>query len=306
MIKRHITALLQLLRPSFLGLDDGGASDAASQQRADEQTRQRNIDQAIARINETFDGKKQGVGAVNPGTLKVGSTYYDANGNPVTYNGPPTPTPRYVRTLDPGKEMNYALAGRDSQGSYYVDKTQPYQAVSAPQMFSDVSTTGGFGTDYYNGIAKAYMDYYLPQLNEQAANARRAIALNSTPGSSSANRRMSQFETDYQRQLTGLGEQAQGASNQARQNVESSRASLIQAAEGGSGLDSIGERAASEAALLSRPAVYSPLGDLFSRYTISAGNGVLAANAGYQPVAPLLFGGAGGSRGSGSVQTVNT
>jgi len=140
---------------------------------------------------------------------------------------------------------------------------------------------GGFNDDYYAGIGKSYLDYYNPQLDRQYNRAREALtyqlADSGNLDSSAAARKFGDLTSDYGVQKQTIANQAEGEKQGLRGQVEDNRGDLIRQLETGAGVDTTAASAMARANSLSKPAAYSPLGDLFSQYT-----GALRTNAAMQ------------------------
>jgi hypothetical protein len=292
MLTTSIKALLEFLRPRFIG--DDGNTDSGAQMQAQEQARQQAVRDAQRRIDAQFDGGVYVGGLVDPSQYKAGTTYYDKNGNPVVLQAP-APEHVYVSPADqrggPG-------------GGTWEDRVGPITYNG--ELYSTKGDGGkGFDSDYYNGIAKAYEDYYLPLVTEQYKEAQRKLAVGSNSTHSSAYLRdVGNLERDYGREQVGVKDRAQQAVADQRDKVESNRADLYRLADTGVGIDRIGNQAAQRAASLTAPPAYSPIGDLFGSITADYANREIARRAGYDVGdTPLLF---DNSKRKGSVVTVNS
>jgi 23S rRNA pseudoU1915 N3-methylase RlmH len=155
-------------------------------------------------------------------------------------------------------------------------------------------TFSSFNDDYYDGIAKSYAEHYTPQLDQQYADARKAIMYNPAGGSTNSSafaQQLAKLEADRQKQLVEIGNRGMSEAQGNRANVASNRQNLIQQLNAGSSVESVAGLAAENARNLTAPPVYSPLGDLFARYTANAANAVNAGVLEKQQIDPLLFGG---------------
>ena len=277
--------LLEVLFLRFMGGGSGSDSGAqAAEQRRQEDERQRRINQGTQQVNQIFSSGRYGVNPLLPEEIKWGNTYYDASGAPVAL------------PAGPG-------VGTDGSAPYSPATARMWGNPRDLNLFGGVSkSTSGFDPAYYDSIAKAYEDYYTPQLNEKAQRARRSIAL--APGASSSSsgaRRAGEFETDYQRELVGLGERGRAAATKRQGEVEDTRSTLLNQVQAGAGIDTIGNQATARAQMLSEPPLYQPLGDLFSRYVTDVANARNAWQVGYKPIDnSLLF----NRSGNASVNTV--
>jgi hypothetical protein len=189
-------------------------------------------------------------------------------------------------------------AAREAQEARDLEAKRQADIRTGTQRVND--TFSQYNDDFYDSIAKAYEEYYSPQLGEQFNQAKRSLVLSSpSTGSSSFARRVGELTRDMQRQQVSLRERGQGAANQQRQSIENSRLSLIDSVNRGLGVDEAGNMASDRARLLSAPPTYDALPDLFGRFVSGAGNVARAQQAGYTPDMPLLF-----STRSSNVRTV--
>jgi hypothetical protein len=165
-----------------------------------------------------------------------------------------------------------------------------------------------FTPGYYSGISDAYRANYQPQVDQQAREARRATTFRfgDNPNSSAANRVAGQLEGEYANKSADVASGSVDAANTAKQQVEQQRGGLLNLVNAGSGLDSVASQSAAFSQAYNPPTQYSPLGDLFSRYTNTLGNAAQASGQGYQvpalyqrPVDFLRGGSAGSSRNVG-------
>jgi len=240
---------------------DGGAG----QMRADETKRQQDIEAATRSVNEIFDGRPASKRGVNPVTTPVsGQSYYDASGNPVSYNfTPPMPG-------DPNWGVARGDVATQPQGDYY----------SATE---DVPATSGFNDDYFKSIADSYQAYQAPLFEEQVTKARRALPMRfSSTDNSDYQRALGELETDISRQSTDLSQKGLDFANERRAEVERNRSDLISMANSGTNATALATMAANRSAALSKPPTFSPIADLFSKYTAMGANYAVAnaANSG--------------------------
>ena len=141
-----------------------------------------------------------------------------------------------------------------------------------------------FGPNYYTGLGDAFKGYYKPQINDQFTKARRAVTLRyaDNADSSAANRTAADLQAERIRKDQDVDTGALDAVNQAKQDVENKRGNLISLAEAGQSLENTAAQARAAAASdIGRP-TFSPLGDLFGRYTNALTTTAQAQNQGYQ------------------------
>ena len=159
------------------------------------------------------------------------------------------------------------------------------------------SQFGRFDDNYLKGVSSSYLDYYLPQFNEQSKEARRQVVFNTpSAGTSAFARRAGQLETDIGRQEANIRSQAQAQAQSQKAKLANQEETLISQAEGAGGIADASARAASAADIASTPEAFSPLGQLFAAYTGNVANAAQAERLGYQPtgIVPNIFSRPGG------------
>lgn len=171
-------------------------------------------------------------------------------------------------------------------------------------MSSIDSTFSGFNDDFYNGRRQAYLDYAMPEVQRQAASARRALvyalANNGNLNSSGALRKDQDLTADTDRASLDVGNAALDAANQTRSNVENIRSGIVSQLNATGDDQAAGQAALRQAQAINMPQGFSPLGQLFSDFLggvsqigSNAGNGY----SGFLGGKPLF----GSSRGSARV-----
>lgn len=116
-------------------------------------------------------------------------------------------------------------------------------------------------------------------------------------------RTLGNLERDYQRQLVDVNQKAIDAANQQRSTIEANRGDLLGQVSAGAGIDTAASSAAARAKALLQPPSFSPIADVFQKYTSNAANAVLLnQGSGYQQQAPVLFGVGGGMGSSRNVK----
>lgn len=132
-----------------------------------------------------------------------------------------------------------------------------------------------FTDDFYNRRQQAYLDYATPQLQDQFDKARQALtyALDraGTADSSIRASREAELQKLYDTNTRSLADTALNYGNEARNNVESARSSLISQLNASADQNGAINSATARAAALSAPQGYSPLGQMFSAFTSALG-----------------------------------
>lgn len=168
------------------------------------------------------------------------------------------------------------------------------------------ATFSRYDDPYFAGIEKSVKDYYRPQVAEQFGGAKRALTYKfaDNAGSSAANRNFGDlFKTKLQADQQ-VGIDALSAGQTARRDVEGARSNQINLLEAGSSLENVANQSAALAdQKLGRPQ-FSPIGDLFQKFTGNLYNNEQARSQGYSGSRPYNATAdflRGGSRGSSRV-----
>lgn len=137
-------------------------------------------------------------------------------------------------------------------------------------------TFGRFNDPFFAQREQAYMDFAMPQLGDQYADARRSLAFALSRGgltrSSVAASRLADLEKGYGTRKQEIADAARGYGQQARADVEQARGNLISQAQGTADAALAGNLAMNEANRLASGPSFSPLGALFAN--VGAGIGV--------------------------------
>lgn len=178
--------------------------------------------------------------------------------------------------------------------------------TSGTQRVNDVFSK--FDDNFYNGVTKASNDYYLPQIDNQYKNAHRdlVLALGSSGilnGSAGA-RQLGQLDQEYQTQRGNYANQGVAAAQSERGTVEKDRADILSQLSASADPSAAAATASAQAASLTAPPVFSPIGQLFSSFATQGANNIAAARLGYPNFASGLFR-PGTSSGGGSFKNVS-
>jgi hypothetical protein len=215
---------------------DGGSSRRlAEQSRADEVARQNRIRQGMAQIAAVFDGTPMPDFSVRSPVSQRGEDFADV------FSG------LFGRQIGQGGEAG---------------------AAPAPQP---TATGGGFNEAFFQKRAKDYVDYATPQLERQAADARKQLIFSLSRGgnlsSSAGFDKNADLDRDVNEQRIGVANEGLNQANQARTQVENLRSNVV------SELNATGDDSAAAAAAirnasnLNAPVGFSPLGNLFQSFT---------------------------------------
>lgn len=160
------------------------------------------------------------------------------------------------------------------------------------QIFGDQ-----FTPEYFQQQGQNYINYATPQLTEQHQDAQKqltyALARSGNMDSSARAELEGKLGQLYGINRQKVADDALSYGNKARSGVEDARTNLITMLNATGDAEGAANDAIRRATVLSQPATYSPLGQLFSDFTASLGQQAAQARA-YE-----LSGGAVGARGSG-------
>lgn len=131
----------------------------------------------------------------------------------------------------------------------------------------------GFDDNYFSSIADEFMKFQTPLFEEQLTKARRDLPLRfASTDNSDYQRTLAELERDSLREQANLRDQATTFANQQRQSVEQNRADLLGQATSAGDVAASASQAAARAAALAKPPAFSPIADLFQKYTANAAN----------------------------------
>lgn len=258
-----------------MGLCGGAPDDGSGQMRQQEAERQARIREGTNAISRIFGGK-----------VKEDYT-----------------------TQEPFQQQNF-LFGQGEHGTPLPSGTKTAYRPVTQTRTTDVP--GQFGPEYFSGLEKNYLDYYMPQFNRQAMDADRSTRLNlahsgNLTGSVGATK-LGRLAEDTASQRRGIIDQSIKYGSDQRKQLEDTRGNLVGQLESGAGVENVAGQAAAQANYMTRPPAFSPLGDLFKNYTAAIANaGIATGNPNFpgaqQYQRNLLFNipSAGGSGGSSSM-----
>lgn len=139
-------------------------------------------------------------------------------------------------------------------------------------------TFGQFDDGYFTKQRQNYLDFALPQLDDQYGKAQKeltfALARGGNLDGSARSSQFGELQKAYDTNRTTIADQGQTFANQARTQVEDARSNLIATLNATGDASGAANGAISRAAALAQPAGYSPIGDAFSSIT-----GALSAQA---------------------------
>lgn len=127
---------------------------------------------------------------------------------------------------------------------------------------------GSFDDDFYNQRSNSYLEYANPQLEQQFADAQKALEFalsrNGRLDSSVAAEQRAKLLEDFNKQKTAIADRGMQYANQARSSVEGSRADLISLNSNLANPQQIAQEANNRLAGLQAAPAYDPLAPLFT------------------------------------------
>lgn len=259
-----------------MGKKSGGNEAALA--RKDEQERQARIRAGTERINTIFDGGPRGTGQIGADTAyDPNATYYRADGSVWT----PTAGGESGNPLgNPLGNIGGLLGGG---GGGNVDPAEAFRNAAKEGLFTGFETKSGFDDNFFKGQSDRYMDYAMPQVDEQRGKANKELTFalsraGQLEGSARADL-SGELQKRYELQSQKVKDDALAFGTQSRNNVEGARSDLIGMLNATGDAEGAAKSAISRAAALSQPAAYSPLTNMFADFTGALGTQAAAERA---------------------------
>lgn len=282
------------------GSKTGG--DQSDYYREQEQERQDAVRQGTEAIDAIFDGSTYGADAVSTGAAyDPNLTYYNADGSVWT----PTFADALAAVTQESTGWEGAIRGGEEWQTY--NSASKWDALRNPQttgtaqtdaasgvpsnwgdavgdgLYTGTETSGGFDDAFYDDIRQSYIDYAMPQLEDQKADAAReltfALARSGQLEGSTRASQESELTKLYDLEAQNITDQALNYETESRAAVEDARADLVTLLQSTGDAAGAAQSATARAETLSQPTAYSPLTDLFASYTDALGKGVAADRA---------------------------
>jgi hypothetical protein len=140
-----------------------------------------------------------------------------------------------------------------------------------------------FNDDFFQGRAKSYEDYALPQVQDQFGDAKKQLvyALTRRGALDSTSRASQEADLEKRRaiQETSVKDQALNYANTAKANVEGARSDLVNTLNATGDVDAAVNSATTRAQVLSAVPAYSPVSQLFGDFTAGLGKQAAAERA---------------------------
>lgn len=150
-----------------------------------------------------------------------------------------------------------------------------------------------FDPSYFDRLQGDYTGYYMPQLDQQYGDAKKALIFNLARGgnldASAGAQQIGNLTRKYKENQAVIGNQAVTTANQQRAQVEQNKSDLYAQLSASADPAAAASTSAARAAALTAPVGYSPLGDLFANFINAGATGVAAERAGYPGFKTGLF-----------------
>ncbi len=182
--------------------------------------------------------------------------------------------------------MCFGGGGGGGDGGAAAREAQRQENIRTGTQNIDQSFAG-FTPDFYAGQEKAYTDYAQPALDQQYADARKqmifALSRSGNLNSTSAGDRQKRLDMEKNNYQTDIINKAKGYSTQTQSDVERARANLIGQLTATEDPAAAAQGAVQQAAILSRPPAFDPIGQ-FAFEAASGLNNQVGPQTGYSGV----------------------
>lgn len=175
--------------------------------------------------------------------------------------------------------------GVPDNGAGAARAAEEARQASIRQGMSNVDTEfNKFDQPFYDARAKAYTDYYTPQVKNQYDLARKDLVygltrqgiLNSSAGAD----QLAKLDDEYNKQNTYYTNSGLDYANQVKGDVENNRSNLYSQVQASADPAAAASAAAARAQTLTAQPAFSPLGQLFSQFAQQGQNAALIGNSG--------------------------
>lgn len=176
------------------------------------------------------------------------------------------------------------------------------------ELFTGTATSPGFGKDFYDKRTQDYLNFAMPQLQEQASQAEKnltfKLANQGLTESGAADTLNLSLLNEINRQASGVASTGVQQAQDLQKQIEQQRSNLISQLEASADPGSATSQALSTAAQFSAPSVFQPVGNMFGNWA----NTYLASQVPQTnpSLLPYLYGLGSTRSGSGSFIPGNT
>lgn len=247
------------------------AREAAAARQAEEQ-RQAAVRSGTANINAIFDHGQRG-GLLGADTaFDPNGTYFNEDGSRWTPQVAKTPQEMLSGVNSLGSALTLLFTG--GRQDVKSPEEQFREALAGGKLYGG---SGGFNSDFYDGIARNYLEYANPQLEKQHSEANKQLtfdlARTGKLDSSTRATKGADLQETYNLNQQQIADKALDLKNSTKNAVEDARSALISQVNATGDATGATNAALSRAAALSAPAGnYDTLSNLFADFTGSLGN----------------------------------
>lgn len=174
-----------------------------------------------------------------------------------------------------GKEAAAARAEEQQRQARIREGTQRINGIFDNQ----------FTDDYYGNTRQSYLDYANPQLEDQYAKAQKELTFALTRAgltdSSVRGQKVAELQKEYDLNKQKVADEALSYGTKMRTNVEDARGNLVSMLNATGDAEAAANQAVNRAQVLSEPAAFSPLSQLFTNFTQGLGTQAALERANY-------------------------
>jgi hypothetical protein len=171
----------------------------------------------------------------------------------------------------------------DDTAAYYRAQDEAKQQAIAEGTASIDDIFSQFDDTFYDQQRQNYLDYAMPQLEDQRVDAARdltyALARQGQLGSSARATQEGDLQQLFDLQSQNVVDTALDKANAARRGVEGARSDLVSLLNTTGDADAAAQGALARSASLTQQEAYSPLADAFTSFTSALGTADAAARA---------------------------
>ena len=179
--------------------------------------------------------------------------------------------------------MGGLLGGGSNEAQMRADEQARQEEIRTGTASINDTFDSNFDDTYFSGLQQAYLDYAMPQIEDQRSEAAKqltfALARGGNLESSSRASQASELQKLYDLQTQDAADQARTYANDSRTNVENARSNLISTLNVTGDATGAANAAINRAQVLSEPAAYDPVTDGFTKFTSGLGTAAAAERA---------------------------
>ncbi len=259
----------------------GGVSERLAVQSANqEQARQDRINEGMRQLEVMFNGGRNPTGQVGAGArYNPNQAYYDKNGNAWSpgdvgaYRNAHTvmTAAPYNRGGGEGGEWVPAEYGPDPGSDDEIRQRMFEEAIGGGGIYTGAEDVAGYQPEFYDKAYQAQLDYALPQVDRQYADAQKnlqfALARQGLSASSQAGRLQADLARERDLAIQGVQDQASTVRQKQMAAVEDERSNLTQMLQQTGDVQSTMNAAAARKGIIESAPALEAVGPLFQNAT---------------------------------------